>query len=139
MKGPTMKTLIFTLALGVATTAWAHEGHHDSPGMVQAPKGGVIKSLEESHVEVVTKGNDIKVYLYSKDLKPADATRFKVKLFTEIPRTKKKESLSFKVQGNLLEANFDAKGIHRYTLIVNINDSVTGHDDNLKFTVEPRK
>lgn len=134
-----MKNLIFALVVCFSVSALAHEGHHDAPGMVQAPKGGVIKSLEESHVEVVAKGSEVKVYLYSKDLKPADASRFKIKLFTELPRAKKKETIEFKSNGNVLEARFDAKGAHRYTLIIHISDSATGHDDVLKFTVEPRK
>ncbi|KYG62345.1 hypothetical protein AZI87_17640 [Bdellovibrio bacteriovorus] len=134
-----MKNLIFALVFCFSISSLAHEGHHDAPGMVQAPKGGVIKSLEESHIEVVAKGNEVKVYLYSKDLKPADASRFKIKLSAELPRAKKKEALEFKANGNVLESSFDAKGAHRYTLIVNISDSVSGHDDVLKFTVEPRK
>ncbi|KHD90060.1 MAG: hypothetical protein OM95_00635 [Bdellovibrio sp. ArHS] len=135
-----MKKWILTLVLSLSLPAFSHEGHdHDAPGAVQAPKGGVIKSLEESHVEVVSKGSDLKIYLYSKDLKPAEASRFKIKLTAELPRNKKKESLEFKAQGNMLETHFDAKGSHRYTLTVQIVDSATGHDDALKFNVEPKK
>ncbi|WP_374029099.1 hypothetical protein [Bdellovibrio bacteriovorus] len=118
----------------------AHEGHdHDGPAMVQAPKGGVIKSLEEVHVEVVSKGKDIKVYLYNKDLKPADASQFKIKLKAELPRSKKTEELTYKTEAHHLEASFDAKGAHRYNLIVLITDAKQGHEDKLTFTVEPRK
>lgn len=137
-----MKHILFVAALLLSVnSAYAHEGHdHDAPGAVEAPKGGTIKSTESFHVEVVAKGSDLKIYLYSSDLKPADASGFNVKLSATLPRAKKAESLTFKAAGNVLEANFDAKGAHRYTLIVNIGRTgAHGHDDKLSFTIEPRK
>jgi hypothetical protein len=134
-----MKNLILTLGLLLSISSFAHEGHdHDAPGAVEAPKGGIIKSTETYHVEVVAKGTSIKVYLYSLDLKPADASGFKVQLQTEVPRSKKSENLEFKATGNMLEATYDAKSAHRYTLIVSIGKA-GGHGDKLSFTIEPRK
>jgi hypothetical protein len=134
-----MKHLILTLGLLLSISSFAHEGHdHDAPGAVEAPKGGMIKSTEGYHVEVVAKGTNIKVYLYSLDLKPADASGFKVQLQTEIPRSKKSENLEFKATGNMLEATYDAKSAHRYTLMVSIAKT-GGHSDKLSFTIEPRK
>ena len=141
-----MKKLILVAGLLVSSfNSYAHEGHdHDAPGTVEAPKGGMIKSNEEFHIEVVAKGKDIKVYLYTKDLKPADAKGFKITLKAEIPRTKKTEDLTFKATGNMLEATFDAKGAHRYSLIVGLaeigeGDHGHGHADKISFTIEPRK
>lgn len=133
-----MKKLIIAAGMFLSLSTFAHEGHdHDAPSKVEAPKGGNIKSTEEFHVEVVAKGSDIKVYLYELDLKPADAAGFKVTLATELPRTKKSEPLTFKSSGNVLEATFNAKGAHRYTLIVTVAKG-SGHSDKLNFTVEPR-
>jgi hypothetical protein len=139
-----MKKLILLASLLISFNSYAHEGHdHDAPGTVEAPKGGMIKSTEEFHIEVVAKGKDIKIYLYTKDLKPADAKGFKITLKTELPRSKKTEDLSFKATGNLLEATFDAKGAHRYNLIVGLTEVGEGHDhghaDKIAFTIEPRK
>lgn len=142
-----MKKLILAIGLVFSLNALASGDHshgdhghsHDAPGVVQAPKGGVVKSIESVHVEVVAKGQDIKVYLYSLDLKPADVSGYKIKLTAEMPRTKKKEELVVKATGNMLEASFDAKGVHRYTLVVNISDPRHGHDDKLLYTIEPRK
>lgn len=123
----------------LSLSTFAHEGHdHDAPSKVEAPKGGNIKSTEEFHVEVVAKGADIKVYLYELDLKPADASAYKVTLATELPRTKKSEPLTFKASGNMLEATFNAKSAHRYTLIVTAQKG-EAHSDKLNFTIEPRK
>lgn len=132
---------LLTLALVfTASQGFAHEGHdHDAPKAITAPKGGVIKSLEETNVEVVSKGNDLKVYLYDKELKPQDVGPFTVSAKAEMPRTKKTEDIVLKPMGNFFEATFDAKGIHRYTLLLSVKDPKTGHDDKLKFTIEPRK
>lgn len=132
-----MMSLLLTFPMGLL----AHEGHdHDGPTSVQAPKGGVIKSLEQTHVEVVTKGKtDVKIYLYDKDLKPQDVAVYKVTAEAMLPKSKKKEPVVLVAKGTYFEANFDAKGAHRYTLILKVADPKTGHYDSLNFTVEPRK
>lgn len=135
-----LKTIVTYVILTISLQTAAHEGHaQDMPVNVQAPKGGVIKSLEETHVEVVTKGKDVRIYLYDKDLKPQDVTKFKVTAQAELPKSKKKEAVSLVPKESYLEASFDAKGAHRYTLILTVVDPKTGHDDILKFTIEPRK
>lgn len=130
--------LIFTV-----NPSFAHEGHdHDAPVMVKAVKGGVVKSLEETNVEVVSKGDKILIYLFNKsekDSKPMDVAPFTVTAKAQMPRTKKTEEIVLKPMGNYYEASFDAKGTHRYTLLLSVKDPKTGHDDNLKFTIEPRK
>lgn len=136
----TFTKLAMALLLSLSFGAYAHEGHdHDSPKNVQAPKGGVIKSLEETMVEVVSKGKDVKIYLYDKDLKPQEVAAYKVTAQAELPKAKKKEEVVLTAKGNYFESSFDAKGAHRYTLILTVVDPKTGHDDSLKFTIEPRK
>lgn len=130
--------VLFTLTF--STEILAHEGHdHDGPAAVQAPKGGVIKSLEEVHVEVVAKGKDVKIYLYDETLKPADVANYKVTATAELPRNKKSEAISLKAQGKYFEATYDAKGAHRYTLVLTITDPKHKHEDKLNFTIEPRR
>lgn len=122
-----------------SVSSFAHEGHdHDAPAMVQAPKGGQIKGLEETFVEVVARGHELKIYLYNKDLKPQKASDYKVSAMADLPRLKKQESLTLTAKENHFEANYDAKGLHRYTLILMVKDPKTGHDDKLNFTVEPK-
>ncbi len=132
--------LIFSFS---ATKNFAHEGHdNDAPTMVKSLKGGVVKSLAETNVEVVSKGNKIEIYLFNKnesDPKPMDVAPFTVTAKAQMPRTKKTEDIILKPKGNFFEASFDAKGTHRYTLLLSVKDPKTGHDDKLKFTIEPRK
>ena len=134
-----MKKLLLALAF-VSAPAFAHEGHnHDAPTTIQAPKGGVVKALDESRVEVVAKGKDIKIYFYDKEMKPREASGFKVTAIAELPRGKKSEVVNLGAKEAQLEGTYDAKGAHRYTLKLNVTDSKTGRADNLSFTIEPRK
>lgn len=134
-------TLMMLVALSfVGSVALAHEGHnHDAPTTLKAPKGGVIKALDESRVEVVSKGKDLKVYLYNKEMKPQDVNGFTVVATAELPRSKKTEEVKLSSKGTFFEGTYDAKGAHRYTLKLAMTDPKTERTDNLTFTIEPRK
>ena len=135
----TIFTAICALSL-VAAVTHAHEGGHDAPGLVQAPKGGEIKAIEEAYIEVLSQKNEVKIYFYQKDLKPfADLKKFTVSAEAQLPRTKIMTPLTLKESGGSLTTKFDAKGAHRYTLVLKVKDSSHGHDDRLNFTIEPRR
>lgn len=137
-----MKKMMMILAgmMLVTQISMAHEGHdHDAPGMVQAPKGGMIKTIDTSHVEVVNKGKTVQIHLYNKDLKPADLAKYKVVAEVELPRTKKREPISLNKAGQNYEYSYDAKGAHRYTLHLTITEPEISEASKLTFTVEPRK
>lgn len=129
---------LLAISLTFTTLGQAHEGH-DEPASVQAPKGGVIKGIEDAYIEVVVKGKDVKIYMYDKNLKPADVSGFKVSAVAELPRGKKAEPVTLKAQGTSFEASFDSKGAHRYTLVLTVADPKHGHDDKLNFTIEPKR
>lgn len=128
--------LSIVAALVVSFSAFAHEGHDHGPSHVQAPKGGVVRSLEGVHLELLVKGKTLQLYAYDKDLKPADLDKYPVSATVALPR-KKAEPLKLNVNGDHWVAEFDAKGAHRYTFEVTIRQS--GHDDKVRFTVEPKK
>lgn len=75
---------ICRIALAIAVMSFsligiAHEDHdHNAVSALKAPKGGLMKSREESHIEVVAKGQNLKIYFYDKDLKPQNVEAFKV-------------------------------------------------------------
>ncbi len=138
-----MKKAKLLIAIMIATTfqgAYAHEGEdHDAPVAVKAPNRGSMKALEETFVEVLVKGKDIKIYLHDKKLSPKSVKGFIVTAKTEVPRTKKIEEVNLTAQENHYEGTFDAKSSHRYILHVAVKDPTTGHDDKMKFTIEPKK
>lgn len=137
MKSIFAKTVI-AFSLILTPFAFAHEGH-DEPATVQAPKGGVIKGIEDAYIEVVVKGKDVKIYFYDKNLKPQEVSAFKVSATAELPRSKKAEPVTLNAQGNFFEAVFDAKSAHRYTLVLKVVDPKHGHDDKLTYTIEPKR
>lgn len=132
--------VVMTMLVCFGNHAVAHEGHaHDAPKAVQAPKGGLIKVMEKSAVEVVSKGQDLKIYVYDKALKPQLVKDIAVTAQAEHPRTKKIESVALQAKDTHYEGTYDAKGAHRYTLILNVKDSKADHGDKLSFTIEPKK
>jgi len=134
-------TFVFvTIGFIAAERAFAHGGDdHDAPITMNAPKGGVVKGLEETNVEVVSKGKELTIYLYDKGMKPKSVSGFTVTAKAELPRSKKQDEIKLTAKENSYSASYDAKGLHRYTLLVAIKDPATGHDDRLKFTIEPKK
>lgn len=139
-----MKSLLTLALFGTLFTEFtpvvAHEGHvHDIPQSIQAPKGGTIKAVEAVYVEVVSRGSDIKIYIYDKNMKQQELAPYKLSAQAEIPRTKKKSDIALKMNSNFAEAVFDAKGAHRYTLILKIQEPGEDHADTLKYTIEPKK
>ena len=133
--------IILTLAVILTgLTAAAHEGHdHDATVSVQAPKGGIIRKLETHFIEVVAKNNDIKIYLYTADLKPVEPKGFKVFAKAQLPKKKTQESLSLKTESGTMQTTFDAKGAHRYTLLVSVTEPNDPHSNTVKFNIEPKK
>lgn len=134
-----MTHLLLALCL-LLPQAFAHEGHdHDAPSAVQAPKGGEIKDLENTFVEVVAKKKDLRIYLYDRSLKARDLTGFTVTASALRPRAKAAEPIALHARPGFYEGSYDAKGSHRYELAIQIFDPSTKHTDLLKFNIEPRK
>jgi hypothetical protein len=117
-----------------------HHGHnHDAPGLVQAPKGGLIKSLDSIHVEVVNKGKNIQIHFYDHAMKQVDAKGIVTLAEVALPRSKGKEKITLIPNGQSLEYTYDAKKAHRYTLHLLVTDPTEKQPTNLTFTVEPKK
>jgi len=113
----------------------AHEGHQHGPSTVEAPQGGAMRSLETMHLELLTEGDFIRVYLYGKDLKPKPVKDVPVKASVSLPR-KKAESITLADKGNHWEAEYKAPPVHRYTLTLIVKQA--GHDDKIEYTIEKK-
>ncbi len=121
-------------------SAFAHDGDHDSPAAVQAPKGGDIKGLEDVYIEVLSQKNEIKIYFYSKDLKPlTDLKGFTISAEAQLPRDKQMTPLILKEVAGALTTSFHPKSAHRFTLILKVKDAKHDHADRLSYTIETRR
>lgn len=135
-----MKKILMLGVLLIGLNVNAHEGHdHDAPVSLRAPKGGMIKALDEARIEVVTQGSNLKIYIYDKDLQPLESKDFVVEAAAEWPRNKKTEPLKLTSHKQYLEANYEAKGTHRYTLKLKITDKKFKEAYDLSFVIEPRR
>lgn len=134
--------LLVTVFLSVmpATPAWSHEGDHGAPGVVQAPKGGDIKAIEDAYIEVLSQKDGIKIYFYSHDMKPiTNLKQFTVTAEAQLPRDKQMTPLALKESGGVLSTSFDPKRAHRFTLVLKVKDANHDHADRLNFTIETRR
>lgn len=136
-----MKLTIITCLLIATSAAFSHEGHdHEAPQMVSAPNGGIVKSLEKTFVEAVSRGQQVSIYLYDKEMKPKDVSNFELSATAQFPKNKIKEKPVVFVKKDFhFDATFDAQGSHRYTLKIQIKDPATGHNDRMSFVIEPQK
>ena len=98
-----------------------------------------MKSTEVSHFEVVAKGQNLKIYVYDLDLKPQNVETYKMTAAAQKPRSKTKQAVTLERKGTYFEASFDAKGLHRYTLILEVKAPNASHPDKIKFIIEPKK
>ncbi len=125
-------------------TGAAHEGHDHGPSKVPLQKGGVMRSLETVHLELVYKDKSVEIYPFETKLdpktpgklKPADVGRFPVSATVELPKTKT-QNVELKPTGDHWTAALDPKGAHRFTLTLAIKQG--GHSDQVKWTIEPKK
>lgn len=132
-----IRFILFVVSFFSLNFSFGH-GVHDS-GHVKPQKGGIIRSLETIHVEFVSIGNKIQIYVFNKDKKPKPlATKdYPVSAKVILPRSDKEEKVELTTKPNHWEAEYDAKGVHRYTFELYIEQG--GHKDRLKFTIEPKK
>lgn len=131
-----LNRIILTASLIFTQNSFAHKGHDHGPGQIQPPKGGVMRSLETVRLELLTKGNVISIYAYDTKMEPVEVKKFPASLTVSLHK-KSPQPLPLVDKGDHWEAEFDAKGAHRYTLLLLIKQG--GHDDKVKFTVEPKK
>jgi len=138
------KVIIGFILFSLTLTASAHEGHDHGPGNVPLQKGGTMRSLETVHLELVYKDKSVEIYPFETQvdhktpakLKPADLSRFPVSATVELPKAKA-QNVELKPTGDHWSANLDPQGAHRFTFILAIKQG--GHDDKVKWTVEPKK
>lgn len=131
MKVLGLSVLVFIVGL----VSQAHEGEH-GPSSFQPQKGGVVRSLETVHLELIMENTDIKIYAFEMDGKPSLVTKYPASIKIERPRAKA-EAVKMTPMGNHWLASFDPKGAHRITVFFEIEQA--GHKDTVKWTIEPKK
>lgn len=128
-----MKKYILGL-ITLSCISFAHDDHGPSP--VQAPKGGIIRSLETIHLELLTEDKLTQIYVYDHHLKPSQTKLYPVSATVTLPK-KKAVPLKLTDAGDHWIGHIDAQKAHRYTLELAIKQG--GHNDKVTWVVEPKK
>lgn len=129
-----LKSFFMATTLVFSNVSLAHEDH--GPSRVEAPHGGAMRSLETIHLEMVHLNDDVKIYLYSKDMKPKAVKDIPMTATLTLPKEK---SLAFvlKDMGNHWEGKYIGKDTHRYSIHLEIKQG--GHKDKIEYTIERKK
>lgn len=131
--------LTWTLALLAAGTtgappASAHEGHA-TPGTVQAPHGGIVKSTHDLHFELVSNSEGLEIYPLTHDLKPVRLSELTASATSQAPK-KGKQPVKLTAAEDHWQAKVDAQGAHRYALELQVQ--FKGKKHKTVFQVEPQ-
>lgn len=129
-----MRIYLF-LIIGIFTgrVLEAHEGH--SHGSLSAPHGGAVYDGKRAGLELIQEGKKIKLYPVDGNWKLIPIANVEASAQIEFPK-KKAEAISLIREKDHFSVEVDAKGAHRYQLVVTL--SLGAHKENLKIQVEPQ-
>lgn len=117
-----MKKIITIAALVLsATMVSAGEGHNHEAAVENAPHGGVLRDALPFKVELVLNGDNAKIHVYDKAMKPVKLDKESANGQLRFPKEKNASDVVFKRNGDVYESTL--KGVnkaHRYDLHVNL-------------------
>lgn len=112
--------LVTSILFGAAGTLMAGDGHNHEAAVESAPRGGVLRNAGDYKAEIVINGDNLKLYVYDKQLKPIKMEKAEITGDVQFPKEKSKP-ITFKKAGESYDAT--VKGIskvHRYDMHVNL-------------------
>lgn len=134
-----MKLLLILMSFSfiLSSQARAH-GVHDS-GHASPQKGGILRSLESIHLELVRIDDEIRIFIYDKSeqLRPLNPKNYPASAEIVLPRKKGSEKLTLKQESDHWSATYKAANTHRYDLKFHIEQA--GHKDIVTYTIEPKR
>jgi hypothetical protein len=115
-----MKIILFLL-MSLSVNVSAHEGHVHEPAVEAPPHGGLLRDAPPFKSEVVLSGDNARIYIYDKELKPVKLDKDTLKGELLFPKDKKPKPVVFKRKDQYYEAELKGiKKVHRYDLHVNL-------------------
>ncbi len=119
--------LVLTLLLSLSGSyALADDGHNHEAAVEAAPHGGVLRDALPFKVELVLTGDQAKIYVYDKALKPVKLDKDTAKGELKFPKEKNGKEVVFKKNGEIYEATLAGiSKVHRYDLHVNIENQTS--------------
>ncbi|MDZ4661278.1 MAG: hypothetical protein SGJ18_06615 [Pseudomonadota bacterium] len=116
-----MKLFLTILCSLAVNSVWAGDGHNHEAAVESAPHGGVLRDAPPYKVELVLNGDQAKIYVYDKGLKPVKLDKDTAKGELRFPKEKKAKEVVFKKNGEVYETTLAGiSKVHRYDLHVNL-------------------
>ena len=128
-----MKAFIFSMALLLSLSSFAHEGHDQTPGALKAQYGGVVKTGKEFNLEMVVIGGNIEIFARAHEGEPLEFKDLQMTVTATAPKGKpqvvtlQKGEKSFKGTLDFQKA---------YRLNLEIKTDYQKKQDNYKFLAE---
>lgn len=127
------KKLLISAMVFSSVLAMAHEGHDQTPGMLKANHGGIVKPGKQVNLEYVVSGEQVKMYPVSHEGKDLGSTEVTVSATAKSPKSKA-ESLNIEYKDGAFVTQVDFKGAYRSELNVVVDEK--GKSSQFKFQVE---
>lgn len=127
------KKLVMAIAFLASFSAFAHEGHDDTPGALKANHGGVVKAGKEINLEYVVAGTEVKMFPVSHDGKELAGTDVKMMVTTKLPKGKA-EAAKLDLKDGAYVTQVDFKDAYRIEM--NVTADNHGKKSSFKFQVE---
>ncbi|WP_409477698.1 hypothetical protein [Pseudobdellovibrio sp. HCB154] len=127
------KQALAIVLMATSLTAFAHEGHNNTPGSLKANHGGTVKPGKEINLEYVVKGTELKIYPASHEGADLAVTDVKVTATAKLPKGKA-ESIKLDAKEGAFVATVDFKNAYRVEMVVTTD--YQGKKDTFKFQVE---
>lgn len=121
----TRKLILISALMLAATLSFAHDGHNHEAAVEAAPHGGILRDAPPYKSEVVLNGDNVKLYVYDKALKPMEIKLQELSGDVQFPRQKTKP-VTFKKSGEVFVATIPGIGkVHRYDMHVFLDEKKT--------------
>jgi len=116
MKAHLQFRLFILAVLSIGVYSFAHEGHDHAPGH-GAPHGGVVKEGKNFDLELVTQGQEIRLYPLDKKGQSILAQNLVISATAQPPKQAKAD-LRLVAEKEYFTAKADPKGSYRFELSV---------------------
>lgn len=129
-----MKYLILTLSLLInPALSFAHEGHHEAPGVIKAAHGGIAIPGKVFNLEYMQSGTELKLFPLPHPDETFDFSKVKFIATAKAPKEKETE-LKLEKKDDFFVTTVDFKKAYRLEIVVTTDNA--GKKDKFKFQVE---
>jgi hypothetical protein len=117
MRKTILTALVATLSL--AAPAWAHGGDHHEDHHHDAPHGGIVRTVKPYHFELVTKGNQVRVYLLDDRLKLLPTKGRKGEAIVQL--NGKTQRVTLQPNGDAFTGTLDLSKASKYVAVISLD------------------